>query len=376
MKIEEFKAGEKRPCYQYECFLPSLVNHEWSWDSRDLTLSLERAVKGLAGLDTCAQFVPDIDLFIRMHIVREASASSRIEGTQTEMEEVILPEESIVAERRNDWREVNNYVGAMNWAVDELKRLPLSIRLLRGAHERLLAGVRGEAKRPGEIRQSQNWIGGNSISTARYIPPSTEYLADLLSDLENFWHNEGIRVPNLIRCAISHYQFETIHPFLDGNGRVGRLLIPFYLISKGELACPSLYISANLERNRDAYYEALSRVRTHDDLMGWVQFFLEAIADTSHTGCEKFKRIFALRDEMSVVAASLPNAELAHRLFRYLYSVPRATINQLSNALDCGYQAASRIVKPLVAKEVLVPSSDAKRNTIYDFKRYLDIFRD
>lgn len=129
MKIEEFKAGERRSCYQYECFVPSFVNHDWSWDSQELTLALERAVKGLAGLDACSQFVPDIDLFIRMHIVREASASSRIEGTQTEMEEAILPEESIVEERRNDWREVNNYIGAMNWAVDELKRLPIHLEL-------------------------------------------------------------------------------------------------------------------------------------------------------------------------------------------------------------------------------------------------------
>ena len=180
----------------------------------------------------------------------------------------------------------------------------------------------------------------------------------------------------LIRCAISHYQFESIHPFLDGNGRIGRLLIPFYLISKGELSCPSLYISAHLERNREAYYEALSRVRTHNDLMGWVMFFLEAVTDTSRTGCAKFKRIFALRDEMSLVAASLPNAELAQRMFCFLYSVPRATINQISDALKCGYQAANRLVKPLVSKGVLIPSSDSKRNTIYDFKRYLDIFKE
>lgn len=376
MRIEDFKAGEKRPCYQYECFVPSFVNHDWSWDSQELTMALERAVKGLAGLDVCAQFVPDIDLFIRMHIVREANASSRIEGTQTEMEEVILPEESVVEERRNDWREVNNYIQSMNWAIDELKRLPLSIRLLRGAHEKLLAGARGDTKHPGEVRQSQNWIGGNSIATARYVPPAIEYLPDLLSDLEKFWHNEEIRVPNLIRCAISHYQFESIHPFLDGNGRVGRLLIPFYLISKGELSCPSLYISSHLERNRDAYYDFLSRVRRDNDLMGWVLFFLEAVADTSHTGCEKFKRIFALRDEMSAVAASLSNAELARRAFRYLYSVPRVTVNQLTDELGCGYQAASRLVKALVSKGVLAPSSDAKRNTIYDFKRYLDVFKD
>jgi len=376
MKIEEYRAGEKKRCYQYECFIPSLVNHEWTWDSRDLTLLLESADKALASLETCAQFVPDIDLFIRMHVVREASASSRIEGTQTEMEEAILPEESIVEERRNDWREVNNYIDAMNFAVEELTHLPLSMRLLRDAHARILSGVRGEAKCPGEIRRSQNWIGGNSIANAHYIPPAEEYLADLLSDLEKFWHNETIRLPSLICCAISHYQFESIHPFLDGNGRVGRLLIPFFLISRKELSRPSLYVSAHLERNRAAYYEALSRVRTDNDLMGWIMFFLEAVAETSRTGCEKFKRIFVLRDEMESVASSLPNAELARCAFRHLYSTPRTTINQLAKALGCDYAPANRLVKPLVEKGVLVSSSDAKRNTIYDFKRYLDIFRD
>ena len=376
MKIEDYKSGRMAKCYQYSCFIPSFVNHEWTWDSQDLTVLLERAVKSLASLDACAQFVPDIDLFIRMHIVREANASSRIEGTQTEMDEVLLPETAVVEERRNDWREVNNYVDAMNCAIDELKKLPLSIRLLKVAHKRLMNGVRGEMKMPGEVRTSQNWIGGSSIMTAKYIPPACEYLADLLSDLEKFWHNEDIHVSNLVRCAISHYQFESIHPFLDGNGRVGRLLIPFYLISKGELSCPSLYISAHFERHRDAYYEALSRVRTHDDLMGWISFFLDSVAETALTGCEKFRRIFALRDEMTSYSFKFKNTALSQQLFRYLYSVPRVTVNQVAENLACGYQTASRLVKPMIEDGILSPSSDAKRNTIYDFSRYLEIFKD
>ena len=184
MKIEDFVAGRFVKCYQYDCFVPVFINHDWTWDSKSLTMQLERSVKALAALDACAQFVPDIDLFIRMHIVREASASSRIEGTQTEIEEAVLPESAIQEERRDDWREVNNYVEAMNSAIETLKDLPLSIRLLRGAHARLLSGVRGEARRPGEVRTSQNWIGGNSIMTARYIPPSAEFVPDLLNDLK------------------------------------------------------------------------------------------------------------------------------------------------------------------------------------------------
>lgn len=374
MKIEDFKAGKSIDRYHYKCFLPEMVNHGWEWDSLDLTMSLEHAVKSLAALDACGQFVPDIDLFIRMHVMREASSSSRIEGTQTEMAEAILPEETIAEERRNDWREVNNYVAAMNAALDNLKTLPLSMRLLKEAHSRLLTGVRGEVKQPGEIRTSQNWIGGASIATAHYIPPANEYLPELLSDLEKFWHNDEIQVPNLIRCAISHYQFESIHPFLDGNGRIGRLLIPFFLISKGELSCPSLYVSAYLEQHREAYYEALSRVRTDNDLLGWVEFFLEAVAATAKIGCVKFRRIFALRDEMTAYLPKLPNATLGQKFMRYLYSNPRTTVNDAALKLGVEYQPINRLVKAMVAGGVLVPSSNAKRNIIYDFKRYLDIF--
>lgn len=375
MKIEDFIAGKSVTCYQYSCFVPSSINHEWTWESQDLTCALEKAVKALASLDACSRFVPDINLFIRMHIVREASASSRIEGTQTEMEEAILPETAIEEERRNDWREVNNYVNAMASSIDALKALPLSMRLLRGAHRRLLSGVRGEHKSPGEIRTSQNWIGGHSISTAKFIPPAPEFVPDLLSDLEKFWHNEDIKVSHLVRCAISHYQFESIHPFLDGNGRIGRLLIPFYLICNHELTSPSLYISTYFERNREPYYDALSRARTDNDLMGWVLFFLEALKETAQTGCEKFKRIFALRDEMNEYSHTCANATLMQKLFKSFYSFPRMTIKQVSESIGCSYLTANRMVKKLEKDGLLVPATDAKRNIIYDFRRYLEIFK-
>ncbi len=375
MKIEDFKAGNSKKCYEYSCFIPSSVNHEWTWESQDLTVSLEKAVKALASLDACSQFVPDIGLFIRMHIVHEASASSRIEGTRTEMEEAILLETSIAEERRNDWREVNNYVNAMASSIDALKTLPLSMRLLRDAHRQLLTGVRGAHKAPGEIRTSQNWIGGHSISTARYIPPAAEFVQDLLGDLEKFWHNEDIKVSHLVRCAISHYQFESIHPFLDGNGRIGRLLIPLYLICERELSSPSLYISDYFERNRDSYYDALSRVRTDNDLIGWVLFFLEAIKETAQTGCDKFKRIFALRDEMDEYSHKCSNTALVQKFFKSLYSIPRMTINQVSESIGCSYLTANRMVKKLEKDGLLVPATDAKRDVIYDFRRYLEIFK-
>lgn len=375
MKIEDFSAGRWVERFQYKCFVPEFVNHAWTWESAALTVKLERAVRAVAALDACSRFVPDIDLFVRMHVIREANASSRIEGTQTEMAEAVLPEAAVAQERRDDWREVNNYVNAMNAAVRELDALPLSMRLLRQAHARLLDGARGRHKAPGEIRTSQNWIGGSSPATARFVPPAPEFLPDLLSDLEMFWHNDKIEVPNLIRAAITHCQFETIHPFLDGNGRIGRLLIPFYLISKGDLSRPSFYVSDYLERHREAYYAALDAVRERGGLLAWVSFFLEAVRATGESGCETFRRIFAFREEMQgYCAAKGARGENLRHVIRHLYSHPRMTIPELAKATGLDYRTANRCVKDMVSDGLLVCGSATSRNRIYSLQRYLDLF--
>ena len=233
MKFETFRAGHWQSRYQYKSFEPVPVNHEWVWEDPSINALLEQATRALGELNAFSLIVPDIDLFIEMHVVKEAQTSSKIEGTQTGMDEALMPEEQIRPEKRDDWREVRNYIDAVNSAVAELKHLPLSNRLLKQTHAILMRGVRGEHKQPGEFRASQNWIGGSSLADATFIPPHQAGVPDLMSDLEKFWHNEEIVVPHLVRVAISHYQFETVHPFLDGNGRIGRLLIPLYLISQG-----------------------------------------------------------------------------------------------------------------------------------------------
>ena len=256
-KIESFIAGHWQNRYQYKSFEPTHINTSWVWEEPKINTMLERATKALGELNAFSLIVPDIDLFIQMHITKEAQTSSKIEGTQTQLDEALMPEEQIQPEKRDDWREVQNYIKAMNQAVNSLKELPLSNRLLKETHHTLISGARGKHKLPGEFRSSQNWIGGSGLMDAAFIPPHHEGVPELMSDLEQFWHNDEIFVPHLIRIAISHYQFETIHPFLDGNGRVGRLLIPLYLISHGVLEKPSFYISDFFERNRASYYDAL-----------------------------------------------------------------------------------------------------------------------
>jgi len=375
MKFEEFKAGVYRQQYQYKDFLPAKINHEWSWDDPRINVLLEKATKSLGELNAFTLIVPDVDLFIQMHIIKEANTSSRIEGTKTEMDEVLLDEKEIRPERRDDWHEVQNYVRAMNTAIEELKSLPLSLRLLRQTHAILMEGVRGKRKTPGEFRRSQNWIGGASLADAVFIPPHHNDLPELLGDLEVFWHNENIQVPHLIRIALSHYQFETIHPFLDGNGRIGRLLITLYLVSHGLLAKPSLYLSAHLEKHRTAYYDALSRVREANDLGHWCRFFLQAVIETAENGKETFRRILSLRQEVDRKVVTLGRrAENARKLIIHLYRYPAVSVNEVMKLQNINKNPARDLIAALVDIGVLEEITGYRRNRIFMFKQYLDIF--
>ncbi len=375
MKFSDFTAGIYKQQFKYRSFSPSLINQEWTWDDPRINVLLEEANRSLGELNAYSKIVPNVDLYIQMHIMKEATTSSQIEGTNTEFDEALQKEEMIQPERRDDWQEVQNYVSAMNHAISSLERLPLSLRLLCETHEKLMQGVRGENKTPGEFRRSQNWIGGSSLADAAFIPPHQDELMTLLGDLELFMHNELIQVPHLIRCALCHYQFETIHPFLDGNGRVGRLLITLYLVSHGLLNKPGLYLSHFLNQHRGSYYDALTRVRESNDLSHWVRFFLEAITETARLGAKTFAGILQIKDSVDRKLALLGKQQSAAiKLLDRLYANPFITTNEASEILKISYGGARNIILSLVEQNILEEISTLNRNKVFVFSSYLRLF--
>ncbi|OHC11950.1 MAG: cell filamentation protein Fic [Pseudomonadales bacterium GWC1_66_9] len=375
MQVEQFVSGRWLQQYQYKSFSPTPINDEWQWLDPQLNTLLERASRALAELNALSLMVPDVDLFIRMHIAKEANTSSRIEGTQTQMDEAIMRREQVSPEKRDDWQEVQNYIEAINTAVEDLKSLPLSNRLLKQTHAVLMQGVRGEHKQPGEFRTSQNWIGGSNLSNAVFVPPHPNEVPELMGDLEKFWHNDNVQVPDLIRIALSHYQFETVHPFLDGNGRIGRLLITLYLVDKGLLHKPALYLSDFFERNRGAYYDALTVVRSSSNLLHWLKFFLTAVIETATSSKNTFMAIMALRHEVEHQILSLgQRAENAKKLLLYLYQRPMLSVNEAAEQLGVTHQSANALVKQLESLGILRETTGYGRNRLYVFERYFALF--
>jgi len=371
-----FNAGTYKQQYQYKSFLPSLLEKPFEWQSAMVLELLLEANRYIGELNSYAELVPDVNFFIEMHKVKEATTSSRIEGTRTNIDEAVLSENNIPIEKRDDWEEVRNYIRALNYSIGRMQELPLSMRLIKETHAILLSGVRGENKLPGEFRRSQNWIGGADIKSATFIPPAYEDLPELFSDLEKFWHGKNRQLPSLIRIAVSHYQFETIHPFLDGNGRMGRLLITLQFLQSELMAKPVLYLSDFFEQNRMEYYQALERVRLNNSLNQWLRFFLTGVIQTAQNSKKTFVEIGKLRDNYRERIKSLRKREkLAKEFLLQLYSAPIVSPREAEQKLGVAAATANRLITELEKIGILQEKTGHARNRLYALHEYLEIFR-
>jgi Fic family protein len=360
----------------YQSFVPSPLPPTPPIEiSEDILEQLIKANSQLAILESVATRIPDVDLFVSMYVRKEALMSSQIEGTQATLEDVLDP---LIEDNTNrNVADVVNYIKATEYAIRRLHELPLCNRLLKETHAILMEGVRGQEKNPGEFRCSQNWIGGkgSTLRNAKYIPPSPDDMTEAMSDLEKYI-NADDRLDGLIRAALIHYQFETIHPFLDGNGRIGRLLITLFLMEKKILTTPALYISYFLKKNRVEYYDRMTEVRSKGNYEQWVKFFLQAIAESAKDAIAAIDELTALHDKNVDLVAGMGRASKnAMIVFRYLEANPIIEIGKTAEALGITFGTASNVVERLSSAGILEQTTTGRRNRTFAYKDYLAILR-
>lgn len=360
----------------YQSFVPSPLPPTPPIEiSEDILEQLIKANSQLAILESVATRIPDVDLFVSMYVRKEALMSSQIEGTQATLEDVLDP---LIEDNTNrNVADVVNYIKATEYAIRRLHELPLCNRLFKETHAILMEGVRGQEKNPGEFRCSQNWIGGkgSTLRNAKYIPPSPDDMTEAMSDLEKYINAED-RLDGLIRAALIHYQFETIHPFLDGNGRIGRLLITLFLMEKKILTTPALYISYFLKKNRVEYYDRMTEVRNKGNYEQWVKFFLQALAESAKDAIAAIDELTALHDKNVDLVAGMGRASKnAMLVFRYLEANPIIEIGKTAEALGITFGTASNVVERLSSAGILEQTTTGRRNRTFAYKDYLAILR-
>lgn len=373
--MKKFKPGKYISQGSYKSFIPEEINRKWQVDNMEVIELLSKADRQLGRLDMYSEYIPNIELFIRMHVLKEATKSSKIEGTKTNIEEAILDKEDLSEEKRDDWEEVQNYIEAMDLAINSLEKLPFSSRLIKKIHKAILKGVRGDNKVPGRFRTSQNWIGGATISDATFIPPPHTEIGKLMGDLEKFAHNEENRIPDLLKVALIHYQFETIHPFLDGNGRVGRLLITLYLVEKGILKQPVLYLSDFFERNRQLYYQNLMKVRDEGDIEQWLKFFLVGVIETAKSSITTLDQVMKLKRDVDRKLQRLGSRTKNGRtVTNYLYKNPVVDAQKVQELTELTAPPAYKLISKLEELGILKEFTGAKRGKKFIFEDYLRLF--
>jgi len=362
----------------YRAFIPDPLSSDFPLRiTPDLQVLLSAADRAIGRLDAATELLPNPDLFVAMYVRREAVFSSQIEGTQASLVDLLEFEaEAARKGTKGDVQEVVNYVKAMNYGLERLRDLPLSLRLIREIHAQLLAGVRGGHCDIGEFRCTQNWVGppGCLLADAVFVPPPPQEVVPAMGHLERFLHDDA-PMPPLIKCGLAHAQFETIHPFIDGNGRMGRLLITFLLCWREVLRRPLLYISDYFKRQRQEYYDALQRVRDHDDWEGWIGFFLEGVRAVSLEAAETARKIQSLRDEhRDLIGRKITGTAAGFVLLDHLFQLPMVTVNQVAKIIDRTYPVANNLVENFIQLGLLTEITGQRRNRTYAYNPYLRLF--
>ncbi len=359
---------------EYKAFIPNPLPFEINMDE-ELQMLLSKADLALGRLDGITETLPDVDFFILMYIRKEATLSSQVEGTQATFADVLNAEANVEdLEIHKDVDEILNYINAINYGLKGLENLPLCLRLIKEIHKILLNGVRGEFKEPGEFKKSQNWIGGSTISRASFVPCPPQELDNALNNMEKFL-NSNTNIPTLIKTGLIHVQFENIHPFLDGNGRIGRLLITFYLCQQGVLHKPLLYISEFFKKYRQEYYNRLNAVHEKDDIEGWLKFFLDGIAITANQAIETNKKIIKLREEDLKKISSLGRStQKAILVFNYLFHTPILTIKDIENITGLKNPNALSLMNKMTNLGILKEITGKKRNKVFRYQNYVNLF--
>ena len=375
-----FPGGHKQSINHYQYYLVGDI-----FASQHLNISMkiykqvEEASIALGRFSALIEKIPNPTNYISAYAKKEATKSSQIEGTQTNIEDAFIEEKDISLERRDDWQELHCYIKALNLAVEQLDTLPLCNRLIKQTHRILLSQARGKHKKPGEFRTSQNWIGGSRPDNARFVPPAAEYIDSAMSNLEKFIQDKTIQMPALIKAALIHYQFETLHPFLDGNGRIGRMLISLFLLEQKILKHPILYISDFFESNRANYYDALDRARQDKDgVSHWVSFFIDGVYQTATKGIQSTQKILDLQAQISTqqIPTLGRQAKNAQRLLDVLFNQMIVNSNTITKALDISANSAQKLIASFVKLGILKEITGYKRNRVFIFNDYLKLLHD
>ena len=365
----------------YRIYAPVVLADLPDIDLQSVMSDLSKADLALGRLDGVAKFIPNPDLFVEMYIRKEAVLSSQIEGTQASLDDILEYEAGAISKDQtvpNDVDEVFNHVNAMNYGLARLDQLPLSNRLLREIHEKLLVGVRGEKKTPGQFRRTQNWIGppGRPIEESIFVPPPPNELGSLLGDLEQFIQSDT-SLPILIRCAIAHCRFETIHPFLDGNGRLGRLLITLMLCEREILHRPLLYLSAYLKKHRQTYYECLMGVRENNDMESWLRFFLRGVHEVADQAYQTADKIIAHRQEHAqILDTKARESANTGRFLDLLYRQPIVNVEMVRRGIEVSQPTANSLVAEFESLGILGEITGRKRDRVFRFHSYMGLFTD